>query len=74
MPCIYTHRDFELALDALWSFLTEQVKEDARLILLHKHPVLAELDECGPGGIMGIGLGNPGAHALGLEKEPDDAL
>lgn len=64
MPWLYDHHDKDLALDALWELLKTKATNEELLQLMDVHPVLAELDECGPNGIVGIGLGNPGGHAV----------
>ena len=60
----YPEKDLVSALDAVWARLTELVTEEEKERLMLTHPVLDELEEFGPGGPLGAGLGRCGGHAI----------
>jgi hypothetical protein len=69
----YTKNQLVEAMYDCWHLLREleqepddnhMAKSPKLVALQEKHPCLAELDESGPNGWAGIGLGNMGGHAI----------
>lgn len=61
----YQQHDFEQAMDAMWELLKVSATEQELERLKIAHPCVEELDEYGPNGPVGIGLGRMGGHAIG---------
>jgi hypothetical protein len=65
------------AIDAAMADMMEAIRDmgafqpdhtDAKIgELINKHPIIAELEECGPHGYCSIGLGKMGGHVIGEE-------
>jgi hypothetical protein len=61
----YKYNEMSEALNDMWELLKEKVSPPELEALKEKHPVIHELDESGPNGYCGIGLGKYGGHAIG---------
>ena len=61
----YTEFEMAKAINALWEIVCDSVNETIQDTLKEQHPVIDEIDEFGPAGPAGIGLGRFGAHAVG---------
>lgn len=61
----YTIYDFESAMEDMWELICSYATRDELLDLKNDHPILEELDEYGPGGPVGIGLGQIGGCGVG---------
>lgn len=54
-----------MAMDAMWELLKKKATEEELEQLKKDHSCIEELDEYGPNGPVGIGLGRMGGHAIG---------
>jgi glutamine synthetase adenylyltransferase len=61
----YTYKEMSDALNDMWEILLKKLNPQEIEELKDKHPVINELDESGPQGYCGIGLGKYGGHAIG---------
>lgn len=61
----YTESELVAALWTLWQRMELPLTEPEMEALFVKHPVLEELNFCGPSGYCGLGLGRIGGHAIG---------
>jgi hypothetical protein len=57
--------DFEDAMDDMWELLKQKATPEELEKLKSDHSCIDEIDEFGPNGPCGIGLGNFGGHAVG---------
>lgn len=67
---VYSQLDFENALAEIWG-VCEVTSGDVPYLqnemerLIKEFPIISELDESGPNGYAGIGLGIYGCHVIG---------
>jgi len=64
MPA-YQNKDLVDAMHDIWQLLQKFAPQEELDKLIEKHPALDELNQSGPNGYCGIGLGNYGGHATG---------
>lgn len=63
----YQKSDLEYAMQAMWELLEKLATPEQREALKFTHPCIQELDDYGPNGPVGLGLGVIGGHAVGEE-------